>query len=200
MTRNVLQASSLPKWASNFAIPSGIDLVKQKNKPKSRSKVRFAEVDLNEDQASITQDTDEEEEGDDAEFIDILDILDGRGEPDHGSEDEMVKRALDVDPNEGDSEETDSEDDVSEEETGCAFAPDDDEDLAPEALDELNNFISGLDPSSQKRKSIPDDAESNVDSRPRKRRMLKEQNETGPESEFRTQPSGLFNSYRYSFS
>lgn len=150
-------------------------------------------------------DVDEEEEGEDDEFIDVLDILDGRGVPDNGSETEdhmgtasSNKPRPQTDDDDGSSgEEEEDEGQREEEESGPdsddqdAFAPSDEEDSAPEALGGLHAFISTLDTTAQKRK-LPAEDPSSRDKieRPRKRRMLKERTEAGAENEFRAQPSG----------
>ncbi|KAJ7590843.1 Utp14-domain-containing protein [Mycena floridula] len=147
---------------------------KVKKTTKKKSAVRFADVDLNEDVDVDMEDEEnsqDEEDGDDDEFIDVLDILDGRGEPDNPSDDQE------------DQQEDDDEEEEDEEEDSPAEELSDDE-TAAGALDELETFISTLDPSSQKRK-LPAQESTDVRERPRKRRMLKERTETGLESEFR---------------
>ncbi|KAG6898857.1 hypothetical protein C0993_003500 [Termitomyces sp. T159_Od127] len=188
--------------------------------------VRFAEVDLNEDEdedaeemKTPIQDEDdeeeEEEEGDSDEFIDVLDVLDGRGEVDWGSDNEAIIRPFakesrpsdqvgEENEKEGDQqrareEESESEEmeedelkeDASEEETS-AFAPSDTEDVEPDALDSLQNFISTLDTTVKKRKVSDDDASAGAE-RTRKQRkvILKERTEAGVENEFRVQNSGV---------
>lgn len=77
---------------------------RQPSKKQTGKGVRFAEVDLEEeDDAEVTKampetsnnemssdeqddEEEEEEEGEDDEFIDVLDVLDGRGEPDTGDD------------------------------------------------------------------------------------------------------------------
>jgi U3 small nucleolar RNA-associated protein 14 len=184
--------------------------------------VRFADVDLNEDEdmeppeAESADDSDgEEEEGEDDEFIDLLDVLDGKGEVDNGSDTETLpkpstktikrptSRVSDEDNNQlGDRGEEDeeivedeSEEDESEEESDddkFRLSPSDSEDVAPEALDELQNFISKLDPSAKKRKA-PADSEGTQaldQSRKQRRVTIKERTEAGAENEFRAQTSG----------
>ncbi|KAK0498773.1 Utp14-domain-containing protein [Armillaria luteobubalina] len=134
------------------------------NQRRRRSPVRFADVDLNEDEdmgeeEKDRSDVDEEEEGEDDEFIDVLDILDGRGEPNNG---------------------TDNEAQLS---SSKKLTP-----PAPSPLENLQNFISTLDTSSKKRKTFAEDLP--VDAPPRKRRILKERTEAGEENEFRIHGTG----------
>ncbi|KAK0451758.1 Utp14-domain-containing protein [Armillaria borealis] len=175
---------------------------KKKGKAKTKTKpaVRFADVDLNEDEDMGEEkkdgsDADEDEEGEDDEFIDVLDILDGRGEPDNGTDNEAQlssskkptpptpararENAEGRDTEEEEEEESDEED---------PFTPSDEDEAAPEALENLQNFISTLDTSSKKRKPSAEDLP--VDAPPRKRRILKERTEAGEENEFRTHGAG----------
>ncbi|KAF9564953.1 Utp14-domain-containing protein [Agrocybe pediades] len=190
---------------------------KSLQKKKGKSAVRFAEVDLNEDEdmdsdeggkqnasGSESEEEEEEEEGDDDEFIDLLDVLDGKGEIDMGSDDESKRDERptastsksaesgedeDMEEDEHGSEEEEDEDEDEEME----IAPSDDED-APEALDQLNDFVSGLDVSAKKRKAPEDETNDNTTGEPRttrKRRLItKEKTEAGEENEFRAHTSG----------
>lgn len=126
--------------------------------------------------ASMDQES-EDENGDD-QFIDVLDVLDGRGEP-HTESDTGIKQSEDISEEgaEGD-EEMDEED---------PLVPSEDEDDAPAALDQLEGFISKLDTASHKRK-LPE-TESVPDRPPHKRRTLKESTVTGPENEFNAHSS-----------
>jgi U3 small nucleolar RNA-associated protein 14 len=138
---------------------------------------------------------DEEEEGEDGEFIDVLDILDGRGEPDNDSDVETPGKATPrkKDDSENDDENSEGEDEAEEEDSNMqdAFMPSDQEDTPDDALDDLQNFISNLSSTPQKR-PLPEGDAAPSDSRPRKRRMLKERTETGLENEFRARTSGMF--------
>lgn len=160
--------------------------------------MRFAEVNLNEDDdmdgpaeadaENVDKDSDAEESGEDDEFINVLDILDGKGIPEDDQEAVSpssipLRPSQDDDEEEDEEEGSDSDEDVSEPED-----IDDDDEPSHEALDELNAFISKLDPTASKRK-LP--VEENVpDARPLKRRMLKERTEGGEENEFRARTSG----------
>lgn len=179
--------------------------------------MRFADVNLNEDEdiddkpeAEDSEANDEEEVGDNDEFIDLLDVLDGKGDIDMGSDEEnvpiRVKERLappklqdseDEDVHGSDrevnqSEEVESDesegDNEGDEEEKMAFAPSDDDDPSHGALDELQNFISTLDPTAKKRKD-PEDVlpGSNADTRSRKKRLVQERTEAGAENEFRVQ-------------
>ncbi|KAJ3563283.1 hypothetical protein NP233_g9033 [Leucocoprinus birnbaumii] len=174
---------------------------KKPAKAKQKPSVRFADVNLDEDEAMEPpeeEDEDEEEEGDPDEFIDLLDVLDGKGEIDMGSDDEKrskSKNSADEDEEEQDDsegeDESEEEDDEPEEEDQDAFAASDN-DEAPEASEEFQKFISGLDTTAKKRKADEADsmAESAKDSRSRKRRLIAERTEAGAEDEFRAHASG----------
>ena len=147
--------------------------------------MRFADVDLNEDsdaEEDAEDDThsteddeeeeEEEEEGDPSEFIDVLDVLDGRGEPEseddrghaerQGQENAVARRteagSEDEDEAEEDEEMDDSEDEdeeFDEEEGAHIVSASEDEDEGEEggnALQELESFVTGLD-AGQKRKA-----------------------------------------------
>lgn len=162
------------------------------------------------------QEEDEEEEGEGEEFIDVLDVLDGRGEIDIESDAEDLprptmeeggKRSLETgndghreDVGEGNwparGENTDSDDSMEDPSANdkLAFTFSDTEDAAPEALDELQSFISSLSPLSKKRKAS-DGADSSSNalverSRKQRRLFLKERTEAGAENEFRAEQSG----------
>ncbi|KAG6901574.1 hypothetical protein C0995_010342 [Termitomyces sp. Mi166 len=205
----------------------GSDFLQNKLRVKKPS-VRFAEVDLNENEdgeedeqvnspAQHEEDDEEEEEEDSDEFIDVLDVLDGRGEVDWGSDNETVTKSSERNgaarsrPNDTDEdedqpsgreeeetddemEEGDSEEDVSEEEEQRAFSPSDNEDIEPDALDDLQNFISTLDTTGKKRKvSDADDTSAGAERiRKQRRVILKERTEAGAENEFRVQTSGMY--------
>ena len=161
------------------------------------------------DDADEDEDDYEEEEGEDNEFIDLLDVLDGKGELETGSDaDDRAKHPINDerkfsedgdDGKEGDDEEVggrvDNDDDDGYEEDSVesddgklVSTPSDMEDAAPEALDELQTFISTLSPTAKKRKAL----EVNAPDRSRKQRRLslKERTEAGAENEFRAQNSG----------
>lgn len=182
-------------------------------------------MDLNEDSdhASVSEDEDgaeqsheedeeeEEEDGDPDEFIDVLDILDGRGEPE--SEDDQgeverdgSRRVSGSEDSEGEVrmgesgvEDNDDEDsgDAAEQSTRIELDEDVDVDIDDSALQNLQFFITGLD-AGTKRKA-PDDGDNadvlSGDSRKRKRRLLKEKAQVGAENEFAAQ-TGKFCSSR----
>lgn len=171
---------------------------------KTKSSIRYPEVDLNEDEdanesqqasedASMgenDEDEEEEEEGEDDEFFDVLDVLDGRGKLEEDSDEESGARPrIDVqNPTEAIDADEDGEDEDDDAENDASADSEDDEpmDTSPEALNNLQNFISALDPAGKKRKA-PTDETSTV---PRKRRLIKERTEAGAENEFRAQSSG----------
>ncbi|TBU39857.1 Utp14-domain-containing protein [Dichomitus squalens] len=198
----------------------------QKAKERSRSKrkapaktraVRFVDVDLNEDDVeeaegvaeddSSSEDGDEEEEqeeeGDPSEFIDVLDVLDGRGESDSETgmgkaerEDQARRTAAgsgeefdtdgDEDMEDSAEEDDDDEEEDEEEEAKIVSASEDEGEDGDDALQELESFVTGLD-AGHKRKAPDDDdaAVDGADSKPaRKRRLLPELTEAGVENEF----------------
>ncbi|KAH9837381.1 Utp14-domain-containing protein [Rhodofomes roseus] len=196
---------------------------KKRNAPKPSRAVRFAEVDLNEDEdeagpshaaheASVASDDDEdddeqseegEEEGDPDEFIDVLDVLDGRGEP--HSEDEAahlqgdLRKPVAATTHEGteelaqdeDEEMRDGDDEDGEDEEEGEEGDEDEEISTSEeegeggdesALDNLERFVTNLD-AGHKRKS-PDAEDGEPTQRAKKRRLLPERTEAGEENEF----------------
>ncbi|KAF8592755.1 small-subunit processome [Ramaria rubella] len=158
---------------------------KKGNVPRSaRSKVHFGGVDLDENQPDrqSVKDSDEEEEGKNDEYLDVLDVLDGRGEADIGDKDQQSQEE---DNGEEDDREESEEplDDAMED----AFAPSDNEDQSDEeALHNLGAFVSQLEPD-KKRKAENEAGDVLVDgdaAPTRKRRMLKESTQAGVEGEF----------------
>jgi U3 small nucleolar RNA-associated protein 14 len=184
-------------------------------KQRGKSTVHFAEVDLNEDEemdpqeSDGTEEEDEEEVGDDDQFMNLVDILDGKGEIDAGSDqekssqmqsDQLPFNCVDKEPrlNEDEAEDAnevafdedeDYEDDGGEE---MAFSASEDEEV-PSALDQLQTFVSNLDVTAKKRKA-PDEADGaaveHKEGRTRKRRLLQEKTEAGEENEFHVRSSG----------
>lgn len=177
--------------------------------------VHFADVDLNEDEEAEdhtetreeevsdenSEEDEEEEDGEPDDFIDVLDILDGRGEPESGEDTGDVNhqpqgRTAQGDVTAGGSEMDEDEEDsdvasieepdhlVSESEDGHA--------IQPAALEHLETFITNLD-AGQKRKAPDDHHDGEDNARARKRRILKELTEAGAENEFAAQ-SGQSNS------
>jgi len=167
--------------------------------------VRFAEVDLNEDEdveRNRSEESEDEESGEDEEFIDVLDIMDGRAnveDTEAGSENTCQKSTSQRRHTpETDEDQADDQDDISEAVQPHIedILPSDDEETAPEALDELQNFISALDTTAPKKRKAPDPdaAPSHRDSeRSRKHRRvaLREHTEVGPENEFHPSSSGI---------
>ena len=144
----------------------------------------FANVNLDEDEdmalAEEDEDEDEDEEGDSGEFIDLLDVLDGKATTD--DDEKRPKSKFPEDEAENSDEEKNNQN---------AFAASDDEDL-PEASDEFQKFIAGLDTTAKKRKADETDGESAKASRSRKKRLITERTEAGAEDEFRAHTSGLY--------
>ena len=135
-----------------------------------------------------------ESDGDDDEFLDVLDVLDGRGDPDFGDEsDGDIRGGKDPENESGgdeDEEEEDGDEEEDEEEDGemnRAFAPSDAEQQSDEeALDNLDAFVSKLEPGKKRKaEDEPSDAAVSAGVAPKpKRRMLKERTEAGVENEF----------------
>ena len=193
----------------------------------SRS-VRFAEVDLNEDddeagpsfaqkdaseasgsdeEQESDSDEEEEEEGDPDEFIDVLDVLDGRGEPESGDEDRQdthestrsfalsaVKETSHVDipedeemqelgsEDDDDAEGGEDEEDAEESDQEQISASEDEDEGDVSALDNLRRFVTSLD-AGQKRKS-PEPEAGDAVPKVKKRRLLPERTVAGEENEF----------------
>ncbi|KAF8640434.1 hypothetical protein AX17_000099 [Amanita inopinata Kibby_2008] len=206
------------RFAGFFSSKKG----KKNASPKKKKRtVRFADVDLNEDddddhrenkgEEEVEGDEDEDEEmeqGGDDEFISLIDVLDGKGEVDLGDDGDAapapssskseappayldqresdISEDEDINRNEDEEEESASEDKLD-------FTPSDDEEAEPEALQELQDFISSLDASDKKRKAPPDDATgthvSDIPKR-KKRQIIKERTEAGTENEFRARTPG----------
>jgi U3 small nucleolar RNA-associated protein 14 len=131
-------------------------------------------------------DNEVEEEGEPDEFFDVLDILDGRADPLSDDEPSAPPPRQDEIPHaSSDEEEADDDDDhdMDVEEAGQLAPSDDEADV--DALDNLGQFISNLDPSTKRKNSEDEgviEAEGNA---PRKKRKLhKERNEAGTENEF----------------
>lgn len=167
-------------------------------------------MDLNEDEDQVEEGQDEEDdgdeeeeetEGDEGEFISLVDVLDGKGDTDmDDDENSALKRSLtkkaafarEVVANDKDTDEENegAEESSSGEEEQFDFFPSDDE-AAPEALDELENFVTSLETSDKKRKDHPDaTATTSQEPKRKKRQIIKERTEAGTENEFRAQASG----------
>ncbi|KZT08788.1 Utp14-domain-containing protein [Laetiporus sulphureus 93-53] len=214
----------------------GSSKLKKKKSTSSSRSVRFVEVDLNEDEdeedieqaeehsangsSHDGEDEEEEEEGDPDEFIDVLDIMDGKAEP--GSEDDVegeregdalrrtkeqaskpisshrvdedVDEEMDEVENGRRSGSEEEEGDEEEEEEGDDQQISGSEGEDEEAnLDDLARFVTTLDVG-HKRKA-PDDEDQEQRSgenaaRARKRRILKERTEAGAENEFAAHVGG----------
>ncbi|EJD03506.1 Utp14-domain-containing protein [Fomitiporia mediterranea MF3/22] len=182
---------------------------------KQRS-VRFAEVDLDEGdaqdgamsdvapRASEGESEEEEEEEEDGEFFDVLDILDGRAEPDLEGDNELVKStehlpSLVHDSNDARMANSDEDEDVEEdgEETGeeeedeaeenASISGSDEDEADDSALVALGKLVSGLE-SGIKRKAEDDTEDANEDAAAKqmkkKKRLLKDRTESGFETEF----------------
>ena len=147
------------------------------------------EVDLDEEGGSTT----DPEAVDSTDFIDILDILDGRADggtnnvnvvypgPEKDDGEEVESQGNDHDEEEGEDED---EDETEEEPSWSA-----DEEVDPDALEGLENFVSSLGTS----KKRPGDSDIANTSLPRKKRLVEEKTAVGEEREFAALPSGSSN-------
>ncbi len=185
--------------------------------------MRFADVNLDEDEdmesnddksESDAEEENEDEEGEDDEFIDLLDVLDGKGDIDMGSEDEITSKSKssgsnsrdilshnynDLEQDSEDSglsdeeeEEEEDEGESSQDEQKILECPDDEE--VPEALDRLKDYVSNLDVTVKKRKApeANSDTIALAETRARKRRFTKERTEAGAENEFRAHSTSTY--------
>jgi U3 small nucleolar RNA-associated protein 14 len=127
---------------------------------------------------------DEEEEGNPDEYVDVLDILDGKAQPDDGSDSPTVRtkqykntqQEVESDGEEG------TDDDSGEQLLDQELSPDEEED--PTALENLDAFVSNLEVTS-KRKTLEDEySEPQSNPRGKKRKLMKEHTEAGLESVF----------------
>ncbi|KAJ7097272.1 Utp14-domain-containing protein [Mycena belliarum] len=167
---------------------------KAPTKKKQARPARFADVDLNEDadvaMGGSDAGSDAEEDLDSDTYIDILDVLDGKGEV-YNEDSDGEPHAIPLrDPHpqppadeEAGSDEDEDEDAVSEDEIDDPDDSDIDIDTSPEALTALHTLINGLPAGvSAKRKAAPDgDRDSAA---PRKKRALAERTHAGAEGEF----------------
>ncbi|KAG1747704.1 Utp14 protein-domain-containing protein [Suillus lakei] len=160
------------------------------------------EVDLNEDSDDVVsdavspdkleEDEDEEMEDGDAEnFFDILEVFDGKtdAEDDVPTKQATEKAKAPVSNVSGKASESEdnrmSEDEHDEEEDAISASEDE---TSPEALAELESFLSKLDPAEDKKRKSND--VSATHSVPKKRRLMQERTEAGAEGEFGVSAGG----------
>lgn len=169
-------------------------------------------LDVNEGSDNGTESgEDEDEEGDDDEFIDVLDVLDGRGVPrfsdgenenDLGTDNKQKKPRqeakiltqsngkLAADSNEDNhvdsdaSEGTESASGDESEEIEAFAAPGSDEEADPSALDALRSFVTGLETGVKRKTSDEDGGVQSQAQAKKKKRFLKDRTEAGAEGEF----------------
>lgn len=151
-----------------------------------------------EEDESEVENEDEDESGEENEYLDVLDVLDGRGEPYFGeeSEDENVAKESrqserdmkgrlngeeqkEEKDEEGESSESDADEDDSD---GDPFLPSEDDN--EDNIDHLDSFIANLDTATRKRKADDDIPEPPETQEPRKKRFLQTRTEAGAENEF----------------
>ncbi|KAG1871579.1 Utp14 protein-domain-containing protein [Suillus subluteus] len=160
------------------------------------------DVDLNEDSDDVVsdaastdkleEDEDEEMEDGDAEnFFDILEVFDGKAdaEDDAPAKQTAEKTKDPMSDASGEASESEddqmSEDDHGEEEDAVSASEDE---ASPEALAELESFLSRLDPAEDKKRKSND--VSATQSIPKKRRLMQERTEAGDEGEFGVSAGG----------
>jgi U3 small nucleolar RNA-associated protein 14 len=172
--------------------------------------VHFAEVNLNEDESNTEKagdgdsseresEEEEEESGEDDEFINVLDVLDGRGK------DERPVKKLDSAsaPERTASKEVASGDEMSEEEGSGDEEEDeeepvyeDEDDADEDAIGRLNEFVSGLSTTAgMKRKAdegevYGEDGDATASKYKKKKKLLKDRTEGVAESEFGARTAG----------
>lgn len=135
-------------------------------------------------------DIEAEVEGESDEFFDVLDILDGHVDPLSDEEqptavsrEERTTHISSDEDEEGEIDEGEVDQDMDPE-SEDQFAPSDDE-ADVNALQNLGQFISGLDSSTKRKTTEDEDAAVVEDNAPRKKRkLIQERNEAGAENEF----------------
>ena len=140
------------------------------------------EVDLDEEGDNTT----DPEVDNSNDFVDILDILDGR--TDGGTNDVGLANVVQPGPGKDDdaeAEESEEDEDEDEDEPSCSA----DEDIDPDALEGLEKFVSSLEMSKKRR----GDSDITNTSLPRKKRFVEEKTAVGEEREFAAPPSGSSN-------
>ena len=129
----------------------------------------------------------EEVEGDSDEFLDVLDVLDGRGGGSWGGDDSDEGGDAGGDDDDDDDDD-DAEENEEDEDIKDPFAPSDTEHQSDEdALDNLDAFVSNLEyGKKRKAEAEPGDAavSDGLPPNPKRRMMLKARTEAGVESEF----------------
>lgn len=175
---------------------------KQKSrKQKGKITVSLAEVNLDEDEEMDHQrsedseeEMDEEEVGDDGQFMNLVDILDGKGADNNNETNPKVKDNQLFTGNHQNNEESQSEEDEEEvddddQEEEMAFVPSENEE-GPNALEQLQTFVTKLEVTARKRKALDGAGVEHKEKRARKRRLLQEKTEAGEENEFNVRSSG----------
>jgi len=173
-----------------------------------KSSKRLPDVDLNEDSdglapdadsaGKLEEDEDEEMEDADAEnFFDVLEVFDGKTDVDDrapeirasekskapaSSVSDKVSRLEEDKMSEDEQEEQEEQD---EEEHAISAS---DSESSPEALAELESFLSKLHPADGKKRKSND--ASIIQSLPKKRRLMEERTEAGAEGEFGVSAGG----------
>lgn len=158
------------------------------------------------------EEEEEEEEGDDDEFIDVLDILDGRGEPDLGDDGDNASRSDDKNTlshkntleedlewngiesgaNDEKSDDEDSSDEEEEGEDEDVIISGDEEETDPDALEALGNFVSKLETSAKRKADDEDDGASSASQlKKKKQKILRDRTEAGKEGEFGARAAGM---------
>jgi U3 small nucleolar RNA-associated protein 14 len=143
------------------------------------------------DQLEEADDEDEEMEDGDAEnFFDVLEVFDGKADAEDDAPAKQVTEIRGLTSNvSGEASESEddrmSEDDHDNEENAVSASEDE---TSPEALAELEDFLSKLDPAEDKKRKSNDVSTSQ--SAPKKRRLMQERTEAGAEGEFGVSAGG----------
>jgi U3 small nucleolar RNA-associated protein 14 len=143
------------------------------------------ENDHNDDDNSI----DSEEIGDTRDYINVLDVFDGRADDttEEALHAESQDSGLNVSPGVNEENDTEAEEDAREEQEPDSMLSED-EDVNPSALEGLEKFVSSLE-TSKKRKG---DSNAANNSLPRKRRFIEESTAVGIEGEFTAVASSTY--------
>jgi len=165
---------------------------------------------LNEDSDGLVSDADsaddsqgdedqEMEDGDAEDFFDVLEVFDGKADADDDAPTTQAKEktkisisAISSGPSESEEDEMSEDEQVEQDEEEHAISASDRE-ASPEALAELESFLSKLDPAEGKKRK-QDDA-SATQSLLKKRRLMVERTEGGAEGEFGVSAAGESNAH-----
>lgn len=159
------------------------------------------QVDLREDE---DEDGDSDEDGESDEYLDVLDVLDGRGKIDdeddvadgiHNGSKESSKPVYKPHSTPAQTKEDEEDSDEEEEEEDSIISASDDEDeVNDDAFQNLRSLVSTFEKGA-KRKADEEVEAINKTERKKKRVLFQERNEAGVEGEFGAKSSGNFPSF-----